>query len=420
MMMDARRLGIVAMAALAAAGCRDAGADDAGGGSAASANLLGEPVVVEVPAEPGSAEPDLTTGPDGRVYLSWVEPGADSTHALRFTVLERGAWSQPRTVASGRGWFVNWADFPSLRVMEGGRMAAHWLQKSGAGKYAYDVRIAQSADGGATWTEGVVPHRDGTQAEHGFASLWAAAGDSLGAVWLDGRKYATAKDGPGAETMLVSTSVRKDGAVGAERVLDDRICDCCQTSMARTTAGPVVVYRDRSPDEVRDISIVRQVNGEWTAPRAVHTDGWVMPACPVNGPAVSADGNRVAVAWFTAADSTAQVKVAFSDDAGAAFAAPVRIDGGRPLGRVDVELVDGGALVSWLEARGEKGAEVRVRHVARDGKAGEPRVVASSGSERASGFPRMVRAGGEVVFAWTEPGEKSTIRTARAPLGGGR
>ena len=418
--MDARRFGVVAMAAIMAAGCRDAGADDARGGPRVTAVVLGEPAMMEVGAEPGSAEVDLTTGPDGRVYLSWVEPGADSTHALRFSVMEGGAWSLPRTIASGRGWFVNWADFPSLRVMEGGRMAAHWLQKSGAGKYAYDVRIAQSADGGATWTEGVVPHRDGTQAEHGFASLWAA-GDSLGAVWLDGRKYATAKEGgPGAETMLVSTSLARDGGVGAERVLDDRICDCCQTSMAMTAAGPVVVYRDRSPGEVRDISIVRQVNGAWTAPKPVHADGWVMPACPVNGPAVSADGNRVAVAWFTAADSASQVKVAFSDDAGAAFAAPVRIDGGQPLGRVDVELVEGGALVSWLEARGEKGAEVRVRHVARDGEAGEPRVVTSSSSERASGFPRMVRAGGEVVFAWTEPGQKSEVRTARASLGGGR
>lgn len=418
--MDARRFGALAVAALAAAGCRDAGADDARGGPAGSV-VLGDLAPMEVPAVPGSAEADLTAGPDGRVYLSWVEPAADSAHALRFSVLEGGQWSQPRTVASGRGWFVNWADFPSLRVLEGGRMAAHWLQKSGAGKYAYDVRIAQSADGGATWSEGVVPHRDGTQAEHGFVSMWPAAGDSIAAVWLDGRKYATSEEGgPGAETMLVTASLAKDGGVGAERVLDERICDCCQTSMAMTAAGPVVVYRDRSAGEVRDIFIVRQVDGAWTEPRAVHADGWVMPACPVNGPAVSADGSRVAVAWFTAADSAARVKVAFSDDAGATFTAPVRVDGGQPLGRVDVELVDGGALVSWLEARGEKGAEVRVRHVARGGGAGEPRVVAGSTAERASGFPRMVRAGGEVVFAWTEPGAKSAVRTARAALGGGR
>src|SRR5215207_1179400 len=163
----AMRLAAVLAAGLAAGGCRDADAESAEG-------ALGDLARVDAPAAPGSAEASLATGPDGRVYLSWIEPGPDSTHALRFSVLEGGRWSAPRTVAGGRGWFVNWADFPSLRVLEGGRVAAHWLQKSGAGKYAYDVRVARSADGGATWSAGVVPHRDGAAAEHGFASLWPA------------------------------------------------------------------------------------------------------------------------------------------------------------------------------------------------------------------------------------------------------
>ncbi|HEX8690944.1 MAG TPA: sialidase family protein [Longimicrobium sp.] len=384
--------------------------------------VLGELREIASPAAAGSAEPNLTTGADGRAYLSWIEPGPDSTHALRYSVLEGGRWSAPRTIAAGGGWFVNWADFPSLAVLPGGRMAAHWLQKSGADKYAYDVRIAWSADGGATWSPGVVPHRDGVPAEHGFASLWAAGGDSLGAVWLDGRRYARGPGGgePTEEMMLVSTTLAADGSLGAERPVDERICDCCQTGLAMTSAGPIVVYRDRSADEVRDIYAVRRVNGAWTAPKPVHADGWVMPACPVNGPAVSADGERVAVAWFTGADSTARVRVAFSDDAGATFGAPVQVDGGQPLGRVDVELLETGALVSWMEATGEKAAEVRVRHVAADGRMGAPRVVASSSAERASGFPRMTRVGRQVVFAWTEPGRPSAVHTAAAALEEGR
>jgi hypothetical protein len=202
--------------------------------------------------------------------------------------------------------------------------------------------------------------------------------------------------------------------------VDERICDCCQTGLAMTSAGPIVVYRDRSAEEVRDIYAVRLVNGAWTAPRPVHADGWVMPACPVNGPAVSAEGRRVAVAWFTNAGDTARVRVAFSDDAGATFGAPIQVDGGRPLGRVDVELLESGALVSWMEATGEKAAEVRVRQVAAGGRMGAPRVVAASSAERASGFPRMTRVGGQVVFAWTEPGTPSAVHTATAALEGGR
>ena len=404
-----RSLAAAALAALTLAGC--------GGADASTPSVeIGETMTLASPAGPGSAEPNLVAE-GGRVYLTWIEQQPDSTHALRFSVLEGESWSEPRTIAQGGNWFVNWADFPTLAVLPGGHLAAHWLQKSGAGRYAYDVRISRSADGGQTWSPGVVPHRDGKEAEHGFASLWAAAGDSLGAVWLDGRRYAGLPEGDeSGQTMLMAATLGPDGAPGPERALDDRICDCCQTGMARTSAGPIVVYRDRSPEEVRDVYAVRFVDGAWTAPKPVHADGWTIPACPVNGPQVSADGPRVAVAWFTGARDTAKVQVAFSDDAGATFRAPVRVDGGNPAGRVDVEIVRGGALVSWIENTGEGTAEVRVRHVGEGGALGAPRTVAASTSERAGGFPRMARSGGRVVFAWTVPGKPSRVQVARAAL----
>ncbi|HEU0013874.1 MAG TPA: sialidase family protein [Longimicrobium sp.] len=408
-MMDRWKMRAAAALPVALAACGSAGADE----------TARPGVVIEVtsPAGPRSGEPHLAAGAAGRVYMSWLEQGADSTHALRFAVLENGRWSAPRTIARGGDWFINWADFPMLTPLPDGRLAAHWLQRSGDGKYAYDVRVAQSADGGATWSQGVVPHRDGTASEHGFVSMWPA-GDSLAVVWLDGRKYAATADehDPSNEMALVSTTVARDGTLGAERTLDPRVCDCCQTGAAMTARGPIVVYRDRSPDEIRDIYITRHVDGAWTEPKPVHADGWKMPACPVNGPQVAADGQRVAVAWYTAARDTA-VQLAFSTDAGATFGAPVRIDAGRPAGRVDVELLaDGGALVSWIERGDGERAEVRARRVSADGKAGDPVVVAESSAVRASGFPRMTRAGDAVYFAWTVPGDTSTVRVARMAL----
>jgi hypothetical protein len=384
------------------------------------------------PAAPGSTEPNLTTGPDGRAYLTWLEPAEDSTYALRVAALtdaadgEGDTWSAARTIARRADFWRNWADFPSLLVVRGDsagapHMAAHWLQRSGGGRYDYEVRVARSRDGGATWGPGVVPHPP-SAGEHGFASLYAAGGDSIGVVWLDGRNFDTTRAGATREMMLASTTMRLTGSLGTERILDGRICDCCQTSMAVTARGPVVVFRDRSPDEIRDIAIVRLVDGAWTAPRPVHADRWHMESCPVNGPAVAADGDRVAVAWFTAARDTARVLVAFSDDAGATFGAPLRVDGGQPAGRVDVELDDaGGAVVTWIERTGGEDAEVRVRRVTRDGRLGAPAVVTASSAARASGFPRMTRAGGEggqLVFAWTVPGAPSAIRVARTSLGG--
>jgi hypothetical protein len=294
-------------------------------------------------------------------------------------------------------------------------MAAHWLQRSGREKYAYEVRVARSADGGQTWGPSIVPHRDGTPTEHGFVSMWAAPGDSVGVAWLDGRKYAGREEGdPAAEMAIMTTRVAADGGAAPERPLDERTCDCCQTAMAVTADGPLVAYRDRTPDEIRDIYFTRQSGGRWTEPRPVHADGWKIPACPVNGPALSADGRRVAIAWFTAARDTPRVHVAFSEDAGATWSAPLRVDGGTPAGHADIKLVDGGALVSWVERTEGGPAEVRVRRVARDGALGEPRTL---GGVPERSVPRMAVGGNSVVFAWTAPGKPSRVQTAHMELG---
>ncbi len=375
------------------------------------------------PAGAGSTEPTLAVAPDGKVYLSWLEP-VDSSFALKFSVFESGNWSAPRPIRTGRDFFVNWADFPSIEVLGGGngKLAAHWLQRTGKGTYAYGVRISMSSDGGRTWGAPIRPHTDTSNTEHGFVSLWRD-GNALGAVWLDGRKYNKEGHSPSNEMMLASASFNSDGRVSSgEKILDERVCDCCQTSAAMTAAGPIIVYRDRSPDEIRDIYVVRRIEGvrgprKWTEPVPVHNDGWKIAACPVNGPAVDAKGNDVVVAWFTAANDSARVKLAFSRNAGVTFEAPIRIDGGRPAGRVDVALMpDGSALVSWIERIGGDTAVVRARRVHRTGTSSAPMTIATSSAARASGFPRMAIAGGHVMFAWTEPGRPSWVRVARLAL----
>ncbi|MEP6831789.1 MAG: sialidase family protein [Gemmatimonas sp.] len=368
---------------------------------------------VSNPSGVGSAEPNLAVAPDGRVYMSWLEPDA-AGHALRFSAFNGATWSPPRTIASRRDFFVNWADFPSIEVLGANRLAVHWLQRTGTGSYAYGVRIAQSSDGGLTWGSPVTPHRDSAQTEHGFVAMWPE-GNRLGAVWLDGRKFTKDDHDASNEMMLVTTTLGADGSRGPEIRLDERTCDCCQNAVAVTSNGPIVAYRNRSTDEIRDIYVTRRVGGKWLAGAAAHNDNWKIAACPVNGPALAARGNRVVLAWFTAPGDSAQVKLAFSDNAGATFSQPVRIDGGSPAGRVDVALLtDGGALVSWVERMGGDTAAVRVRRVASNGVAGAPMTVTSSSAARASGFPKMVIAGANVMFAWTVPSRPSAIRVARA------
>lgn len=381
-----------------------------------------KPIVtsLESPAPPGSGEPNLHTAPDGRVFLSWIETAGSSGHRLRFATRDGRKWSEPRTIAEGTNWFVNWADFPSLVALSDGTLVAHWLVKSGSDGHAYDINISRSSDRGMTWSQPIVPHRDGTKSEHGFVSMLPWGYGRTAAVWLDGRNFKeVSKEGHGSsanEMNLRFIAVDAKGRLSGDALLDARVCECCQTSAALTSDGAIVVYRDRSDQEIRDISLVRFSKGRWTAPKSLSVDDWKIQGCPVNGPSVSADRRRVAVAWFTAAKDEPRVKVIFSGDAGATFGQPVRVDDGTPVGRVDVLMLpDGSAMVSWLE-RTPKGGEVRARRVRPDGTRDKSVTVAESGVARSSGFPQMTRAGNEIIFAWTDPGTPSRVRTAVAKL----
>jgi hypothetical protein len=387
--------------------------------SAPAATSAAELEMLATPAGPGSAEPNLTVGQNGKLYLSWLEPAPDTTTSLRFSVFEGTKWSPAQVIRSGRDFYVNWADFPAMSVHKSGKLAVHWLQRHGTGSYAYDIRIATSSDAGKSWSAGVAPHVDRSSTEKGFAVFWPET-DGFGAVWLDGRKADKAGKAPIQEMMLMATT--KAGVEpAAETRLDERVCDCCQTTSALTSDGPIIAYRDRSTDEIRDISVVRRVGGKWTAPQPVSNDNWKINACPVNGPSIAAAGKRVALAWYTAANDVPRVKFAFSTDAGATFGAPVTIDEGKPSGRVaTVLLTDGSALVSWIERTGGDTAVVRVRRVTPQGRAMEPTTVAPSSAgapgreSRATGFPRMAASGEHIYFAWTAPGRPTTVQVARA------
>jgi hypothetical protein len=388
----------------------------AAGNTSPELPALPPPTPLMSPAQGRAGMPQLTEF-NGRVLLSWVEmTGATAT--LKFAERAGAGWSAAQTVASGADWFVNWADVPSVLRLDDARLSAHWLQKSGPDTYAYDVRLSLSADNGASWTRPTTPHHDGTKTEHGFASLFREAGGGLGLIWLDGRAMTPGSHGHGGGAMTVRAArFDRTGKQVSESLVDDRVCECCPTAAAVTSDGPIVVYRDRAAGEVRDIYASRLVRGTWTTPSAVFADKWEFPACPVNGPAISAAERSVVVSWFTMRDGVGHAYGAFSGDAGTTFGAPIRMDDEASLGRVDVELLDHGrAVASWLEYSGNR-AEWKMRLVASDGRRGPATTIAKVTSSRSSGYPRIARGGREMVLAWTDASiEPATVRTAAVRL----
>jgi hypothetical protein len=372
------------------------------------------------PAPSPSAQPQLTVLRDGRVALSWLQETSAPKRAFRYAIRDGERWSQPSTIAERDRFFVNWADVPSIFATADGRLAAHWLHYNGSGTYAYDVRISLSDRAGQNWTPDVTPHKDGTNQEHGFATFFDWPGGGTGVVWLDGREmgsgghdsHAAAR---GAMT-LRAARIAPDGTIGDDARIDDRVCECCPTTAVATSRGAVVAYRDRSGDEIRDIGVIRLENGQWQTPTLVHADNWAINACPVNGPALAAAGDRVVLAWFTAQNDEPRALAAFSNDAGKTWGKPIRVDAEKSLGRVDaVMLDDGRAIVMWMEHL-EAGSELRARVIHPDGRREPHFVVSATTADRQAGYARMVRSGSELTFAWVATKPAPSVRTAVASL----
>jgi hypothetical protein len=232
-------------------------------------------------------------------------------------------------------------------------------------------------------------------------------------VWLDGRNTEPAAEdrhhdhgehhehGSGDMT-LRSASILPDGRITRAALLDGRVCDCCPTDAAITEDGVVVVYRDRSEGEVRDIQLVRREGSGWSDPVVVHADGWRIEACPVNGPAVLARGDRVVVAWFTMAQDLARVQIAWSEDGGRSFGAPVSLDEGTALGRVDLGWSGEDIVLSWL-AEIESAAELRVARFDQAGTLLTRSALRTVNEGRVSVVPRLLGlANGRALLSWTE------------------
>jgi len=375
-----------------------------------------------LPAPAGSAQPHLSQAPGGDLLLSWIERVPAGGHRLVFArhAAKGSAWSAPQVIAQGSDWFVNWADFPALQALPDGSLWAHTLVKNGQATYAYDVRLHVSRDGGRHWRPADAVHDDGTPTEHGFASLWPQSRDQLGIVWLDGRKTAGGHDhadhgGTGAMTLRAATF----GAAGAKRAefeLDAMTCDCCQTDAAVSADGVLVAYRDRDPGEIRDVKVTRFDGTSWTAPAVVHADRWMMPACPVNGPAIAARGRRAWVAWYTGAGGPPSVRLAASTNGGATFG-PMRqvAMGEAQLGRVDVAADDAGVWMSWMQETGGRQSLWLARFdPALASEQFRVQVADVAGRGRGTGFPRLQVRDGAAWLAWTEVvGGKPRLRGAR-------
>lgn len=387
------------------------------GGGRGTGDLPWAVTELPTPAAPDSAQAHLAVTARGEAVLSWLAPREDG-RSLEFAVLADGQWSAPRVIASGRDWFVNWADFPSVVPVAGDHWIAHWLVLRPEQRYAYDIAYAVSSNGGRTWSAPRILNADEAVAEHGFVTFFAW-GEDIGAVWLDGRRVAALDiDELLAAEAVVGMSLRyarlgRAGQVLARGEVDDLVCDCCQTDAAVSSEGPIVIYRDRSAEERRDVVVRRIRDSSFSTPLELGAEGWVIDGCPVNGPAIDARGPEVAAAWFTAAEDRPRVRFARSTDGGDTFAPAVDVATSGAFGQVDVVLLpDRRAFVSWWARADDGGMNLVARPIDGDDQPGVARVVGHTPERLPVDVPQMQRVGDTLVFAWSQLEAPAGISTA--------
>jgi hypothetical protein len=366
----------------------------------------------ELPFNSGSRYPHLTKTEKGGLLVSWFEPVDSTIFGLFWSEFSNNEWSLKTLIYSSDHFFINWADFPSIFELDENTIVAHWPEMSAEGTYDYDVRISYSKDRGKTWSEPISPHRDGKEAEHGFVSFYKNETHELEMVWLDGREMAGGNGHESAGDMnLYTTSFDRDFKQRHDISIDAMVCECCPTTAVQSEKVTIVAYRDRTPSEVRNINILRKVNGEWENPYPVNEDGWIIPGCPVNGPKLAEKNGKVAIAWFTAPDGESQINVAFSNNQGKTFSYPIRVDGGQSQGRVDLEWLNEKTVVaSWLDAK-EEYSSIVYRKIETNGTLSEISYVESLGGGRGIGYPQFELMEDKILFVWTDPLGKNQIKS---------
>ena len=347
-----------------------------------------------------NAQPNLVSY-NGSLSLSWISSKEENKAFLNYSQYKKGRWIKPQVIASGSDWFVNWADFPAHAINQDLIITSH-LKKSASGTYTYDVILNLQKLSGEKIRENFLLNTDGVKAEHGFVSIMANNEKGFFITWLDGRNTIEKKlEGDHKPMTIRFAEITAKGDVIKESELDASTCDCCQTSIAITNDGPIVVYRDRSEEEVRDIYSVKNINGTWEKPNAVHDDGWIINGCPVNGPKVAVNSKNLAVSWFTVSDNHPLVNVSFSKNNGNSFGAPLKVNDHDAIGRVDVAFLnDEEVIVSYMEVD-DIGTYLRIKKVSFDGKISEPITISKIDGGRNTGVPQLEIIDSEIFIVWT-------------------
>ncbi|MDB4690987.1 hypothetical protein OAH23_11265 [Verrucomicrobia bacterium] len=349
---------------------------------------------VEIPTGSDAMAPNLSLMGD-HFALSWINRNEGEKSRFFFTEWNGSSFEIQNLIAASEKMFSNWADIPSIVEAANGDLYAHWLERISSKQYAYGIRITISSDRGKTWSPMGWLHDDESETEHGFVSL-IPDGANVRAFWLDGRKM-TKPSGK----MALHTAILEGNEIKEERTLDQNVCTCCPTSAIQLTDGPMVVYRDRSAEEIRDFSFVTDLEQGWSAPEKIAEDNWLMPGCPVNGASIASSGDLVAISRFTVIQGKPQVILQIYKQEQSDVRKDLVLDKNAPIGRCSTVCTKDAIYTIWI-GKEKKQTVLRMAEVSPNGNVRRQEILCTIDASFSSGMPRSILSGDHVWVSWTD------------------
>ena len=252
------------------------------------------------------AQPQLTIGSNGRVWLAYGRTG-DAPAAAAEGHQHKGHGPQARSgevfVAysdDGGSTFsepVKAASVPQLMLgnRRGPRIVAHGSRLT-LSMVTDELVAFTSSDEGKTWSGPVKINDVPTSAREGLHDLAAAPDGQVFATWLDMRN---------GKMELWGASSKDGGRTWAKnqqvyRSPDKSICECCHPSALFDADGNLAIMWRNSIGGSRDMWMTTRARGatQFTAARKLGDGTWKLNACPMDGGRIVAlGGGHFGAVW---------------------------------------------------------------------------------------------------------------------------
>ena len=345
----------------------------------------------------------FAVSPAGKRAVAWVSAPGGGTDG-RLYVATGGA---PSELRDSLGPIEPHGEAPPkiAYAPDGGLFALYAVAKVVPGRRfpMSSLRLAKSADDGATWTAPVTIASDSAFGTRNFHALHVAGDGAVYVAWLE------SSQGKSKTFLTRSTDA---GTTWSTPVMADsaQSCPCCRTAIATARDGTLyLAWRTVLPGNVRDVVVARSTDGgaTWGTPVRAHADNWVFDGCPHAGPSMQVDSaGAVHIAWWTGKQGSAGTYYAKSTDGGETFQPAVPLGVGEFSAPAHVQLALGpeGTVVAVWDDGTVKTPKVVMR-VSHDGGASfsQPTLVSAEG--RAATFPVLALRNEELTIAWSELSE---------------